>query len=97
MGGLLGINDSWLRRKYAIKNCNTSIAGIYNVDMTTTDNLPKEAYNYGVLLVLNASFFCSQIFIPDNFTIDPYMYIRPISDNGAFFREWVKIPITIIT
>ena len=41
--------------------------------------------------------FGSQYFVPDNFNADPYIYIRPISNNGNVFREWAKIKVTIIT
>ena len=97
LGGLIGINDTWIRRRFAIKDCNTAIAGVYNVDDTTTNNFPTEAYKFGTLLVANSGFFGSQYFVPDNFNADPYIYIRPISNNGNVFREWAKIKVTIIT
>ena len=83
LGGLIGINDTWIRRRFAIKDCNTAIAGVYNVDDTTTNNFPTGAYKYGTLLVVNSGFFGSQYFVPDNFNADPYIYIRAISNNGA--------------
>ena len=95
--GLIGINDTWIRRRFAIKDCNTAIAGVYNVDDTTTNNFPTGAYKFGTLLVANSGFFGSQYFVPDNFNADPYIYIRPISNNGNVFREWAKIKVTIIT
>ena len=97
LGELLGINDTWIRRRFAIKDCNTAIAGVYNVDDTTTNNFPTGAYKFGTLLVANSGFFGSQYFVPDNFNADPYIYIRPISNNGNVFREWAKIKVTIIT
>lgn len=97
LGGLLGINDTWIRRKYAIKDCNTAVAGVYNVDDSTTENFPTGAYKYGSLLVVNSGFFGSQYFVPDNFNIDPYIYIRSIGNNGNTFNNWVKIKATIIT
>ena len=97
LGGLIGINDTWIRRKYAIKDCNTAVAGVYNVDDSTTENFPTGAYKYGSLLVVNSGFFGSQYFVPDNFNIDPYIYIRSISNNGNIFNNWVKIKATIIT
>ncbi len=97
LGGLIGINDTWIRRRFAIKDCNTAIAGVYNVDDTTTNNFPTGAYKFGTLLVANSGFFGSQYFVPDNFNADPYIYIRPISNNGNVFREWAKIKVTIIT
>lgn len=97
MGGLIGIDDSWIKRKYAIKDCNTAIAGVYNIDDTTTENFPAGAYKYGSLLVANSGFFSFQIFIPDNYTIDQYMYIRSIGNNGTSFNKWAKIPIIILT
>lgn len=97
LGGLIGINDTWIRRKYAIKDCNTAVAGVYNVDDSTTENFPTGAYKYGSLLVVNSGFFSSQYFVPDNFNIDPYIYIRSISNNGNTFNNWVKIKATIIT
>lgn len=97
LGGLLGINDTWIRRRFAIKDCNTAIAGAYNVDDSTTNNFPTGAYKFGTLLVANSGFFGSQYFVPDNFNIDPYIYIRSISDNGNSFNKWAKIKITIIT
>lgn len=97
LGGLIGINDTWIRRKYAIKDCNTAVAGVYNVDDSTTENFPTGAYKYGSLLVVNSGFFGSQYFVPDNFNIDPYIYIRSISNNGNTFNNWVKIKATIIT
>lgn len=95
--GLIGINDTWIRRRFAIKDCNTAIAGVYNVDDTTTNNFPTGAYKFGTLLVANSGFFGSQYFVPDNFNADPYIYIRPISNNGNVFRKWAKIKVTIIT
>lgn len=97
LGGLIGINDTWIRRRFAIKDSNTAIAGVYNVDDTTTNNFPTGAYKFGTLLVANSGFFGSQYFVPDNFNADPYIYIRPISNNGNVFREWAKIKVTIIT
>lgn len=97
LGGLIGINDTWIRRRFAIKDCNTAIAGVYNVDDTTTNNFPTGAYKFGTLLVASSGFFGSQYFVPDNFNADPYIYIRPISNNGNVFREWAKIKVTIIT
>jgi len=97
LGGLLGINDTWIRRRFAIKDCNTAIAGAYNVDDSTTNNFPTGAYKFGTLLVANSGFFGSQYFVPDNFNIDPYIYIRSISDNGNSFNKWAKIKVTIIT
>lgn len=97
MGGLIGINDTWIRRKYAIKDCNTAVAGVYNVDDTTTENFPTGAYKFGTLLVVNSGFFGSQYFVPDNLNVDPYIYIRSISSNGIFFNKWAKIKATIIT
>lgn len=97
LGELLGINDTWIRRRSAIKDCNTAIAGVYNVDDITTNNFPTGAYKFGTLLVANSGFFGSQYFVPDNFNADPYIYIRPISNNGNVFREWAKIKVTIIT
>ena len=97
LGGLIGINDTWIRRRFAIKDCNTAIAGVYNVDDTTTNNFPTGAYKFGTLLVANSGFFGSQYFVPDNFNADPYIYIRPISNNVKVFREWAKIKVTIIT
>ena len=97
LGGLLEINDTWIRRKYAIKDCNTAVAGVYNVDDSTTENFPTGAYKYGSLLVVNSGFFGSQYFVPDNFNIDPYIYIRSIGNNGNTFNNWVKIKATIIT
>jgi hypothetical protein len=40
LGELIGINDTWIRRRFAIKDCNTAIAGAYNVDDSTTNNFP---------------------------------------------------------
>lgn len=97
LGGLIGINDTWIRRKYAIKDCNTAVAGVYNVDDTTTENFPTGAYKYGSLLVVNSGFFGSQYFVPDNFNVDPYIYIRSIGNNGNTFNKWAKIKVTIIT
>nr|DAM31214.1 MAG TPA: hypothetical protein [Caudoviricetes sp.] len=97
LGGLIGINDTWIRRRFAIKDCNTVIAGVYNVDDTTTNNFPTGAYKYGTLLVVNSGFFGSQYFVPDNFNADPYIYIRAISNNGTTFNKWAKIKVTIIT
>lgn len=97
LGELIGINDTWIRRRFAIKDCNTAIAGAYNVDDSTTNNFPTGAYKFGTLLVANSGFFGSQYFVPDNFNADPYIYIRPISNNGNVFREWAKIKVTIIT
>lgn len=97
LGGLIGINDTWIRRKYAIKDCNTAVAGVYNVDDTTTENFPTGAYKFGTLLMVNSGFFGSQYFVPDNLNVDPYIYIRSISSNGIFFNKWAKIKATIIT
>ena len=97
LGGLIGINDTWIRKRFAIKDCNTAIAGVYNVDDTTTNNFPTGAYKYGTLLVVNSGFFGSQYFVPDNFNADPYIYIRAISNNGTTFNKWAKIKVTIIT
>lgn len=97
LGELLGINDTWIRRRFAIKDCNTAIAGAYNVDDSTTNNFPTGAYKFGTLLVANSGFFGSQYFVPDNFNVDPYIYIRSISDNGNSFNKWAKIKVTIIT
>ena len=97
LGELIGINDTWIRRKYVIKDCNTAVAGVYNVDDSTTENFPTGAYKYGSLLVVNSGFFGSQYFVPDNFNIDPYIYIRSIGNNGNTFNKWGKIKATIIT
>ena len=97
LGELIGINDTWIRRRFAIKDCNTAIAGAYNVDDSTTNNFPTGAYKFGTLLVANSSFFGSQYFVPDNFNVDPYIYIRSISNNGNSFNKWAKIKVTIIT
>lgn len=97
LGGLIGINDTWIRKRFAIKDCNTAIAGVYNVDDTTTNNFPTGAYKYGTLLVVNSGFFGSQYFVPDNFNVDPYIYIRAIGKNGTTFNKWAKIKVTIIT
>ena len=67
------------------------------MDNTTTDNFPTGAYKFGSLLVVSSGFFGSQFFLPDNYIIDPYMYVRSISNNGLIFNKWAKIPITIIT
>ena len=63
------------------------------MDDTTTNNFPTGAYKFGTLLVANSGFFGSQYFVPDNFNADPYIYIRPISNNGNVFREWAKIKV----
>ena len=97
LGELIGINDTWIRRRFAIKDCNTAIAGVYNVDDSTTNNFPTGAYKYGTLLVANSGFFGSQYFVPDNFNADPYIYIRSIGNNGTTFNKWAKIKVTIIT
>ena len=97
LGELIGINDTWIRRRFAIKDCNTAIAGAYNVDDSTTNNFPTGAYKYGMLLVANSGFFGSQYFVPDNLNVDPYIYIRSISNNGNSFNKWAKIKVTIIT
>ena len=97
LGELLGINDTWIRKRFAIKDCNTAIAGVYNVDDTTTNNFPTGAYKYGTLLVVNSGFFGSQYFVPNNLNADPYIYIRAISNNGTTFNKWAKIKVTIIT
>ena len=97
LGGLIGINDTWIRRRFAIKDCNTAIAGAYNVDDSTTNNFPTGAYKFGTLLVANSGFFGSQYFVPDNFNADPYIYIRSIGNNGTTFNKWAKIKVTIIT
>lgn len=97
LGGLIGINDTWIRRRFAIKDCNTAIAGAYNVDDSTTNNFPTGAYKFGTLLVVNSGFFGSQYFVPDNFNVDPYIYIRSIGNNGNTFNKWAKIKVTIIT
>lgn len=97
LGELIGINDTWIRRRFAIKDCNTAIAGAYNVDDSTTNNFPTGAYKFGTLLVANSGFFGSQYFVPDNFNIDPYIYIRSIGNNGNTFNQWAKIKVTIIT
>ena len=97
LGGLIGINDTWIRRRFAIKDCNTAIAGAYNVDDSTTNNFPTGAYKFGTLLVANSGFFGSQYFVPDNFNADPYIYIRSIGNNGNSFNKWAKIKVTIIT
>lgn len=97
LGELIGINDTWIRRRFAIKDCNTAIAGAYNVDDSTTNNFPTGAYKFGTLLVVNSGFFGSQYFVPDNFNVDPYIYIRSISNNGNTFNKWAKIQVTIIT
>ena len=97
LGELIGINDTWIRRRFAIKDCNTAIAGAYNVDASTTNNFPTGAYKFGTLLVANSGFFGSQYFVPDNFNVDPYIYIRSISNNGNSFNKWAKIKVTIIT
>ena len=97
LGGLIGINDTWIRRRFAIEDCNTAIAGVYNVDDTTTNNFPTGAYKFGTLLVVNSGFFGSQYFVPDNFNVDPYIYIRSIGNNGNTFNKWAKIKVTIIT
>lgn len=97
LGELIGINDTWIRRRFAIKDCNTAIAGAYNVDDSTTNNFPTGAYKYGTLLVANSGFFGSQYFVPDNLNVDPYIYIRSISNNGNSFNKWAKIKVTIIT
>lgn len=81
LGELIGINDTWIRRRFAIKDCNTAIAGAYNVDDSTTNNFPTGAYKFGTLLVANSGFFGSQYFVPDNFNVDPYIYIRSIGNN----------------
>ena len=97
LGELIGINDTWIRRRFAIKDCNTAIAGVYNVDDSTTNNFPTGAYKFGTLLVANSGFFGSQYFVPDNFNADPYIYIRSIGNNGTTFNKWAKIKVTIIT
>lgn len=97
LGELIGINDTWIRRRFAIKDCNIAIAGAYNVDDSTTNNFPTGAYKFGTLLVANSGFFGSQYFVPDNFNVDPYIYIRSISNNGNSFNKWAKIKVTIIT
>ena len=97
LGELIGINDTWIRKRFAIKDCNTAIAGVYNVDDTTTNNFPTGAYKYGTLLVVNSGFFGSQYFVPDNLNADPYIYIRSIGNNGTTFNKWAKIKVTIIT
>ena len=97
LGELIGINDTWIRRRFAIKDCNTAIAGVYNVDNSTTNNFPTGAYKFGTLLVANSGFFGSQYFVPDNFNADPYIYIRSIGNNGTTFNKWAKIKVTIIT
>lgn len=97
LGKLIGINDTWIRKRFAIKDCNTAIAGVYNVDDTTTNNFPTGAYKYGTLLVVNSGFFGSQYFVPNNLNADPYIYIRSIGNNGTTFNKWAKIKVTIIT
>lgn len=97
LGGLIGINDTWIRRRFAIKDCNTAIAGVYNVDDSTTNNFPTGTFKFGTLLVANSGFFGSQYFVPYNFNADPYIYIRSIGNNGTIFNKWAKIKVTIIT
>ena len=51
------------------------------MDDSTTNNFPTGAYKFGTLLVANSGFFGSQYFVPDNFNVDPYIYIRSIGNN----------------
>ena len=63
------------------------------MDDSTTNNFPTGAYKFGTLLVANSGFFGSQYFVPDNFNVDPYIYIRSIGNNGNTFNQWAKIKV----
>ena len=86
LGELIGINDTWIRRRFAIKDCNTAIAGVYNVDDSTTNNFPTGAYKFGTLLVANSGFFGSQYFVPDNFNADPLIGTATANKNGLMSK-----------
>lgn len=88
LGGLIGINDTWIRRRFAIKDCNTAIAGVYNVDDTTTNNFPTGAYKFGTLLVANSGFLdLSILFLTILMRIHTYIFgllvtMEMFSGNG---------------
>lgn len=89
LGGLIGINDSWINAKGNISNFNDIYtSGIYyffggNINDV---NGPSNAYNYGILISFMASNKAIiHFYVPILYSSSKYeFYIRSMNEN----REW---------
>lgn len=91
VGGLLGINETWLRNKEHADSFSNWKAGVYYVDAgTDRTEAPSGSYGYGVLLVLvTGNSFMSQIYIADK---AGEIYCRERYSGNS--KTWVKINTT---
>ena len=100
MGGLIGINDTWMRAEGSISNFNDiKESGIYHFfgGNINDANGPIGAYNFGVLISSKASNKAViHFYVPILYSYSRYeLYVRSMSETGSW-QAWRKITTNII-
>lgn len=92
LGGLIGINDTWLREKGAVTTaCSACVQnGTYSINRTTYPSVGDvpPSLMYGILVVFRAGFWVCQLAAD---IIMKTMYYRVSGDNATGFSEWKQI------
>lgn len=86
MGGLIGINGTWLKGKYLAESWDETTTGIYTMTHLITGGIQPNIYNYGTLIVFRSTYAASaQLYISDRGEIA----VRcSINENGPTWRDW---------
>lgn len=86
MGGLLGIDGTWIKGKYLAESWDEPTPGIYTMTHFITGGTQPNLYNYGTLIVFRSTYAASaQLYISDIGEIA----VRPSMDeNGTTWRDW---------
>ena len=95
LGGLIGINDTWIREKPKPVSLNITKNGIYTIMpevVTDMGSYPTGAYKYGVLIVMTTTRGGLQIYAPDNMG---NLYIRSI--YNSLIAGWSEVIATKVS
>ena len=90
MGGLIGINDTWIRAKHMATSWDETLPGIYTTTDGTTDGTRPDMnniYNYGALTVLRSTYAAiAQLYISQRGEIA----VRcSINESEVIWGDWV--------
>ena len=92
LGGLIGINGTWLRDKGAVTTaCSACVQnGTYSINRTTYPSVGDvpSSLMYGILVVFRSGYWCCQLAAD---IIMKAMYYRVSGDNVTGFSEWKQI------
>lgn len=99
LGGILGINDTWLRGKSllgvdnSITNANTGVYTVY--EGANYEGFPAGAYQWGILIVARTG-DGGHIQIYSETAMERNVYVRE-AINGKSYSVWRKINTTVIS